>query len=79
MGSVETMQRIYRELREEGLAFRTHQLIYHPFMEEVKVQELRAGTGNEWFKIGAIKMFADGAIGGRTALLSEPYSDAPHT
>lgn len=23
MGSVETMQRIYRELREEGLAFRT--------------------------------------------------------
>ncbi|ODB59366.1 amidohydrolase [Paenibacillus polymyxa] len=79
LGSVETMQRIYRELREEGLAFRTHQLIYHPFMEEAKVQGLRAGTGNEWFKIGAIKMFADGAIGGRTALLSEPYSDAPHT
>ncbi|MCC3381671.1 amidohydrolase [Paenibacillus farraposensis] len=79
LGSVETMQRIYRELREEGLAFRTHQLIYHPYMEEAKVQGLRAGSGNEWYKIGAIKMFADGAIGGRTALLSEPYSDAPHT
>ncbi len=79
LGSVETMQRIYRELREEGLAFRTHQLIYHPFLEEAHGQGLRAGAGNEWYKIGAIKMFADGAIGGRTALLSEPYSDAPHT
>ncbi|WP_179032005.1 amidohydrolase [Paenibacillus kribbensis] len=79
LGSVETMQRIYRELREEGLAFRTHQLIYHPFLKEAQGQGLRAGAGNEWYKIGAIKMFADGAIGGRTALLSEPYSDAPHT
>jgi predicted amidohydrolase YtcJ len=79
LGSVETMQRIYRELREEGIAFRTHQLIYQPFMEEAKAQGLRAGTGNEWFKTGAVKIFADGAIGGRTALLLEPYSDAPHT
>ncbi|WP_431089728.1 amidohydrolase [Paenibacillus sp. 8b26] len=79
LGSVDTMQRIYRELREEGIAFRTHQLIYHPFMEEAKAKGLRAGDGNEWFKIGAVKMFADGAIGGRTALLSAPYSDAPHT
>ncbi|QNU07085.1 amidohydrolase family protein [Peribacillus butanolivorans] len=28
-------------------------------------------------QIGAIKMFADGALGRRTGLLSEPYYDAP--
>src|SRR5690625_2708948 len=37
------------------------------------------GYGNEFLQIGAIKIFADGALGRRTALLSEPYADAPET
>ncbi|MFB5673259.1 amidohydrolase [Paenibacillus terreus] len=79
LGSIETMLRIYSELREEGLAFRTHQLIYYPFLEEAQKLELQTGEIDEWLAIGAVKLFADGAIGGRTALLRKPYHDAPGT
>lgn len=79
LGSVDTMLRICRELREEGIAFRTHQLLYYPFLAEAEGVGVRAGDGDGWLRIGAVKLFADGAIGGRTALLKEPYNDAPHT
>lgn len=77
IGSVDTMSRIHQELHEEGIYIRTHQLLYHPYMQELKELGIRAGNGNEWFKMGAIKLFADGAIGARTALLQQPYSDMP--
>ena len=34
---------------------------------------MHTGFGNEWVRIGAVKLFADGSISERTALLSEPY------
>ncbi|AKG34038.1 amidohydrolase [Paenibacillus durus] len=79
LGSMDTMLRIHRELREEGVYFRTHQLLYYPFLQEAEELGLRPGDGDEWLRIGAVKLFSDGAIGGRTALLARPYSDAPHT
>ncbi|WP_379132962.1 amidohydrolase [Paenibacillus sp. sgz500958] len=79
LGSVDTMLRIHRELREEGLHFRTHQLLYYTYLQEVEELGLQPGSGDEWLRLGAVKLFADGAIGGRTALLEDPYSDALHT
>lgn len=38
---------------------------------------IRAGDGDEWVTVGGVKIFADGSLGGRTALLSRPYHDAP--
>ena len=38
---------------------------------------MSVGYGNNKVMNGAIKIFADGALGGRTALLSEPYKDVP--
>ncbi len=38
---------------------------------------LRTGDGDDYFRIGAIKLFADGSLGGRTAALETPYSDDP--
>lgn len=35
------------------------------------------GIGSEWLKVGGVKMFCDGALGARTAALSEPYADDP--
>jgi predicted amidohydrolase YtcJ len=37
------------------------------------------GWGDEWLRIGHVKVFADGSLGGRTAALRAPYSDAPET
>ncbi len=79
LGDIDTMLRIHRELREEGLRFRTHQLIYYTHLDEAEALKLRAGDGDEWLRIGAAKIFSDGAIGGRTALLRQPYADDPST
>lgn len=38
---------------------------------------LRSGFGDEWIRIGGIKMFADGALGPRTALMIESYEGEP--
>jgi predicted amidohydrolase YtcJ len=35
---------------------------------------VHTGFGDEWVRVGAIKLFADGSISERTALLSEPYA-----
>ncbi|WP_363321573.1 amidohydrolase [Polycladomyces subterraneus] len=79
MGSVRELLREYRGLVEAGVWFRTHHLLYHPHLDEAVELGLQAGTGDEWTDVGAVKIFADGAIGARTAWLSEPYADAPET
>ncbi len=38
---------------------------------------LRSGMGDDWLRIGGIKIFADGALGPRTALMVEPYEGEP--
>lgn len=40
---------------------------------------LRTGFGDERLKLGAIKLFLDGSLIGRTAALSAPYANAPET
>ena len=73
----------YRELKEAGeLTVRvTEQCNFHDadalaqFIAEGNV----TGAGDEWFRIGPLKMVADGSLGGRTAYLSRPYSDDPST
>lgn len=34
---------------------------------------LRSGFGGDWLRIGGVKMFLDGALGSRTALMRDPY------
>ena len=38
---------------------------------------IRGPLGGEWFQIGGLKMFADGALGPRTALMVTPYEGEP--
>jgi predicted amidohydrolase YtcJ len=38
---------------------------------------LRSGSGDEWLRVGAIKVFADGALGPRTAAMLSPYEGEP--
>lgn len=37
------------------------------------------GKGSDMFRIGPLKLLADGSLGARTALLKEPYADDPAT
>jgi predicted amidohydrolase YtcJ len=38
---------------------------------------LRTGFGDDWLRIGGVKIFADGALGPRTAAMLEPYEGEP--
>lgn len=38
---------------------------------------LSSGIGSEWLRIGCVKIFCDGALGARSAAVSEPYADDP--
>jgi predicted amidohydrolase YtcJ len=40
---------------------------------------VRTGCGDDWLRIGGIKLFADGSMGSGTAAFFEPYSDDPST
>lgn len=71
----------YEELIEEG---RLHIRIYEQCLlpEITRLKEFLdsgycTGRGNEFFKIGPLKLLTDGSLGGRTAYLSRPYFDAP--
>jgi predicted amidohydrolase YtcJ len=38
---------------------------------------IRSGLGDDWLRIGAVKIFADGSLIGRTAAMSADYADDP--
>lgn len=60
-------------------SFRAHLLVHHEVFPDFKQQGHTYGPLEEGLELGAMKIFADGALGGRTALLSHPYNDAPET
>jgi len=45
-------------------------------LDEILALGLRTGLGDEYLRIGGIKLFADGALGPRTAWMLEPFADA---
>lgn len=63
----------------EKIKFRTNLLVHNQVVGVMHEDGWKYGTGTEYVKFGAMKIFADGALGGRTALLSHPYNDAPET
>ncbi len=66
-------------IEDEGLRFRAHLLVHHEVIDDLTNAGEHFHSGSEWIEFGAMKIFADGALGGRTALLSHPYADDPST
>ncbi len=42
-------------------------------LDRALAEGIRSGAGDEWFRWGALKLFADGTLGSRTAAMIEPY------
>lgn len=57
--------------------FKAHLLVHHAVLQDMFDQNLGWLDGSDYVELGAVKIFADGAIGGRTAWLTEDYSDDP--
>lgn len=68
---------LYRKVQAQRVPVRVYWDIPVEFMDELLKTPLRTGDGDDYFRIGAVKMFTDGSLGGRTAALEEPYSDDP--
>ncbi len=60
---------------ELGLRFVKNIPVYR--LEHAIGVGLRSGFGDDWLRIGGIKIFADGALGPRTAAMIEPYENEP--
>ncbi|GAB3048700.1 amidohydrolase [Virgibacillus ainsalahensis] len=76
LGGLTQTYQIYDELlNEEQLGLRCNLLINHEFLNDLRESGMYAGYGNDTLQIGAVKIFADGAFGRSTALLSEAYHD----
>ena len=77
------INRAFRELESAGdLAVRVYEqcnLTSLPDLEQFIEAGNRTGEGTDLFRIGPLKMLGDGALGSRTAFLSQPYTDAPAT
>ncbi|CAN5765015.1 amidohydrolase [soil metagenome] len=84
-------QQVYRGLAEEGrLPLRIHASIREHHLTAALAAGLRSGDGvaaaaaddplarrrAERYRMGWLKLFADGSLGSRSAALLEPYSDA---
>lgn len=65
-------------LRRNGqLGLRIYKNIPAALLDHAIALGLQTDFGDEWLRIGGIKIFADGALGGKTALMVEPYEGEP--
>ncbi len=65
-------------LREQGqLALRVVKNINKDWLDAAIALGIRWGFGDEWIRFGGLKLFSDGALGPRTALMIDPYEGEP--
>ena len=68
----------YQQIRAEGgLTARIN--VWRPVsaMESMIAAGMRSGLGDDWIRVGAIKILSDGSMGAGTAAFYEPYNDEP--
>ena len=69
----------YQRLRESGelpVRITSHQ---NRSIEGLIAAGIHTGFGDDWLRIGGVKLFADGSMGSGTAAFFAPYADDPST
>ncbi len=65
----------FERMRAAGeLGMRVSTGIPRALLDEALSLGLRTGFGDEWLRVGHLKIFSDGALGSQTAALDEPYA-----
>ncbi|HEY1298279.1 MAG TPA: amidohydrolase [Chloroflexota bacterium] len=68
-------RRVFQALEAAGdLTLRVYHGVPRGELAEARERGLRTGLGSDWVRIGPVKLFADGALGSRTAWLLAPYT-----
>ncbi len=76
---LETMPGVYRSAKEAGVLLRIYWDLPYSLLPQLAETPLRTSDGDDYMRVGAVKLMADGSLGGRTAALNEPYSDDTST
>jgi predicted amidohydrolase YtcJ len=80
VGDCDTRSIPLLSLRELDLTGRLHMRIFkmiHPDDLEMTAKlDLQTGMGSDRFRIGCLKLFADGALGSQTAYMFKPYNQS---
>lgn len=67
-----------QRLRErDGLHLRVHKNVNRQWLDAALALGIRVNFGDDYLKIGSLKLFADGALGPKTAYMLEPYTGEP--
>jgi len=70
---------IYQELyRRKELDFRISWHFPLDKLDDMINLQLQSGFGNEFLRIGSVKIFMDGSLGSQTAYMFEPYEGLDH-
>lgn len=70
---------VYSKLRERGeLTLRIYAAHVIPAVDDQIKIGIRHAFGDSWLRIGAVKAFADGSLGSRTAYFFDPFTDQPN-
>lgn len=68
-----------QRVRERGnLKLRVVKQINKDWIENAIALGIHSGFGDDWIRFGSLKLFADGALGPRTAYMVEPYEGQPN-
>jgi predicted amidohydrolase YtcJ len=77
-GGFDQAEDLFRSAIAEA-PIRITQMIPMAGVAEGHARGIVTGVGDEFYRYGQVKLFADGSLGGRTAALLAPYSDDPST
>jgi len=71
--------RAYQDARDAGeLLFRSYCFIHYRYIDSMIAAGVKTGLGDEWVRVGAMKLVCDGSISERTARLSTEYEGRPN-
>jgi len=73
-GEIELLRRAERE---GWLTCRFYEITPVAVWQKIEAAGISHGMGSDFLKMGAVKAFADGSLGSRTAWMFEPYTDDP--
>jgi predicted amidohydrolase YtcJ len=70
--------RAFIEMQKSGdLPIKVYMMLKAEYLKDILKLGIYSGFGNDRLKIGPIKIFMDGSMGGRTAALYSPYESDP--
>ncbi len=65
--------RVYQELSRRGRGCRIGVLMQASYLDVVEAAGMESGFGDEWVRLGGIKIVHGNSLSGRTCWVSEPY------